>query len=789
MDWPDLTYSLNPTWPDWLPDAAALPTLLGVAAVLVLLTLWTYLGSRGASRGASLGRVLVVLLLRLAALAVALVVALRPAVGVQVLEGLEPSKLLVVVDASESMNIPDEFNSLSRWETARRILAARPVADALKRLSADEQIEAVYYQAAEHIAPFDPQGAARGKRTDIGTWLHELHQKHAGQDRLRGVILLSDGADNGTRYPTLDEARRWSGVCPIYTLGHGKPQGDGERRDVIVAGVRAAPSPVPAKAKLTVTGTVHAPGFKDVLVDVSLWIQGSHDKEPRLLAEMRGHPLPGEKNNEVVFTQDAPETPDEYKLTLKIAKVAGEADDTNNEATTYVQVTREGISVLWVEAHPRAYESVFPVRYALSRDKRIRVYRVQPDPRTIGTARDFYEFDRRHYDVIVLGDLTAQQFDGGNGAILEKVRDLVRDKETHVGLMMLGGLDALGKGGWGKTPLAEILPVALDTERQLDQPVRVRPTEAALKLGYPFLNLEGDAKKNRELWDKTFRPLDGMALLGTVRPGATVLAGGTGDEPILVAGQPAGRVLVFGGDTTWKAWLRPGTQAAYNQFWRHAVLWLANQDDRAGTLWVELKSRRLLAGSPDRLDYAFGLKDKDGKEARDATFDVKVFGPAGEAVSVPPASPEKDHRRGTLAAPATPGEYRLQIAGKGKDARGEPVADSRTVHFQVVAEDLEMQRRAPDHELLTDIAKASGGKFDHAGEAELLGLLGELKGQVRRESHARVERWPDWDRHPATDAWPDQIAGLWASSALLWMLAFAALLCGEWGLRRKWGMV
>src|SRR3954447_6301394 len=99
MNWSDFSCSLNPPWPDWLPEAAALPTVLGAAALLIALTLWTYLGTRGAR----FGRILVVMLLRLGALAVALLVALRPSLGMQVLEGLEPSRLVFVIDASESM--------------------------------------------------------------------------------------------------------------------------------------------------------------------------------------------------------------------------------------------------------------------------------------------------------------------------------------------------------------------------------------------------------------------------------------------------------------------------------------------------------------------------------------------------------------------------------------------------------------------------------------------------------------------------------------------------------------
>jgi uncharacterized membrane protein len=777
MNWPDITCSLNPTWPDWLPETAAVPALLGTGAVLAVLTLWTYLGVRGRR----IGRVLAVLLLRMAAVAVALLVALRPSVGVQVLEGLEPSKLLIVVDASESMNVPDDFNSQSRWDNARRILASRAVTDALKRLSADEQIEAVSYQAAEGVAPFDPRGKALGKRTDMGAWLHELYQKHAGQDKLRAVLLFSDGADNGTRYPTLDEARKWRGVCPIHAFGHGKPQEEVERKDIIVETVRTAPT-VPAKTKMAVTAMVHAPGFEGVVVKVGLWAQGPQDPEPVLLGEVEKHTLKSAKNNEIVLTREAPETPDEYKLTFKVEKVDGEADHTNNEASTFVVVTKEGLSVLWVEGRQRPYEPVFALRYALGGDKRFRVYYAQADPKAPG--RDRYEFDKRQYDVIVIGDLSAPQFSGGDVTVLERVRDLVKAKKA--GLMMLGGVDTFGRGGWDRTPLAEVLPVTLDIDQQLDNPVRVRPTEEALKGRYPFLTLDQDGKKNQELWENEFAPLDGMAFLGKVKDGAVVLAKGNGDDPILVAGQPAGRVLVFGGDTTWKAWRRPQTLAAYNKFWRQAMLWLANQDDRAGELWVKLESRRLLAGTSDKLAFTFGL-EKDREPVTGATYTVQARGPGG--TFNPLFRAEQKHQRGELAVPPVVGEYLLQIRGKGKDRLGSEVSDEKTVHFLVVAEDLELARKAPDHDHLTSIAVASGGQFYPADETLLLKLLSDLKGQVRQESHARVIRWPDWDRRPVSDAWTDQLAGLWGSAAPLWFIAFAALLGCEWGLRRLWGMV
>src|SRR5689334_269682 len=98
----DLSLSLDPAWP-WSLPAVGLPLLAGVALALVLLTVWTYTGMRGASAR----RVVLIVLLRLGALAVALLVVARPSVAHKQIEGLEPSRLLVLFDASASMNVTD----------------------------------------------------------------------------------------------------------------------------------------------------------------------------------------------------------------------------------------------------------------------------------------------------------------------------------------------------------------------------------------------------------------------------------------------------------------------------------------------------------------------------------------------------------------------------------------------------------------------------------------------------------------------------------------------------------
>lgn len=766
-EFPTLTDA--PAWPWSLVPPYGVLGLALVALLLAGLTAWTYVGVRGAT----FQRVLIVLGLRLLALALACLMLLRPSFAVQE-SNQPPSTLLIVLDASQSMTIQDEIGSRSRWDYVQQLLhEAEP---ALATLQDAKHVKIAMYRFGEEVQDFDGHGNADGKRTDFGTMLHELMERHGRDRNLRGVLILSDGADNGTRYAALAEAAQWRPLhCPIHTFGVGRPTTGDKQRDIAFSSrpglpaIQVNPSPAPIKSKLTVRGTLDAPGFENENVTVRLFID---DKE--IVA--RKETLHKTFGNEFSLTTDAPARAGEIKVTLKVDPKEGEATKANNEISTFVTVTKEGLSVLLVD-RPRFPEPQL-LSDALSADPRIRVFPVWlRDDQPSDEQRDLFEFQKHPYDVIILGDVSAARLKAADPNALKEIDKLVRDKGA--GLLMMGGDDTFGNRDWPGTPLADLSPVELrNSVDQLNEEIHMKPTTIGLA---HYIRLANKPNDNEVLWQK-LPPLDGMTILGTPKPIAADLADGIGKDgshPLLVGEDLGkGRTLAFGGDTTWR-WMRLGQpktnegRDAHDRFWRQVVLWLAHQDKVEGNVWVKPETRRLAVGS--KLPFQVGLRGPGGVDLENAHFEVTVHGPANAELPVPIAR-ERGQDRGVFWKTDRAGEYRLHVNAwpKGADAR-KSAPETTEVRFIVYEDDAEMARRAADHEFLERLAEADLGAF-HPGE-EFPRFVQDLRHLPLTEAAQKPTLWPDW-----------RSTGLPGFLVLLYVL-FAGVLSFEWFLRRRWGLV
>jgi hypothetical protein len=368
--------------------------------------------------------------------------------------------------------------------------------------------------------------------------------------------------------------------------------------------------------------------------------------------------------------------------------------------------------------------------------------------------------------------------------VLHKISELVH---KGTGLMMLGGYETFGNSDWATfgRDVGNLLPVQLNVEGQIDTPVKVEPTPGGL--AYYLMRLGSTPAESKAIWDK-LPPLDGMNRLGAPKPGAAVLAVRQGtQEPMLVGTQieKGGRTLAFAGDSTWKNWSRSReAYTAHHRFWQQAVLWLAQQEETGSDLWVKLDRRRLASGG--KLPFQVGLSGRSPEEAKKARFRVRIIGPNKADMEVP-TTREGDENRGVFWQTDAAGEYRVVVSGK--DAAGNDIKPDATARFLVYQDDVETAVQAANHDLLVKLAAAGGGKFHRADEDELARYLEELRAQPSAQGKPKADVWPDWKRNPASSAVTDQIDTLWTSGMLGCFLAFVTLLCLEWFLRRRWGMV
>jgi uncharacterized membrane protein len=762
----EFTLNTDPTYP-WSVGGFGLPLLVAAALLLTGLTIWTYLGARGST----FRRMVAVLALRLSALLLAFLALLRPALAFRG-ELRYPSVLVIAVDDSESMSIQDEFDGRSRWERAQQIL--RKCEPELRKLHDEHEVTVVLRRFSESVRPLDlddDAAKADGKRSDYGLMMRDLFDHHGGERYLRGLVVMGDGAQNGIQPDPLAVAGEWRTKCPVHTFGFGKTTTSDRQSDIALTDITIDRSPIPAKGKFVVTAVADAPGFENREVVVRLFID---DKQVPVLIgdhEEMGHKetLRLTTGNEVRVTANAPAQAGEIKVTLKIEKLEGELVESNNEISTFATVSKEGIGVLYVDK--RREERAF-ILEALASDPRIRVDRV-----TLGGGApaegSLFHLDDRPYDVIILGDVTADEVRRADAGAPTKIKQLV---DKGAGVMMIGGRRNFANGhwqgkkvgdAWTETELRDVLPVDLSDSGEINRDaISLVRTEAGKD--HFLLRLADDPRENEKVWDG-LKLYGGAARMGRAKNGAAVLLRSAEGDDILVArdvGQ--GRSVAFAGDTTY-LWVRPPKGDQYHQrFWRQLVLWLAHQEKTESKLWVKPDARRVKAGR--RLGFSAGIRGKDGQDIKGAVFDAKVNGPAAAQLW---KTRDGDQERIAVEATA-PGEYQLVVEGHSSD--GQEVRGKETVRFLVSQDNAEMTRRAADPEFLKRLAAAGGGKFHPGEEEELARYLRELPSQPLGGLRPIPNLWPDWRRAGASLFLPG------------FLLLFVALVSLEWFFRRRWGM-
>lgn len=811
----------------WLIDPAFAP-VVGIGIVLIATTLWTYIGNPQTTWR----RLLIVLALRLAALLILMLTAARPSLGV-VENPKQPSTLIICVDVSESMSVKDEIGGQARIDAVRKTLErCQPTID---ELLTEQNVNVVIYKFGppdfnEATSLYTPTTPADAKRSDYGTMLSRLYDRWQTEQRIRGLIIIGDGVDNGETFPPFAEAAKFGrrGV-PAHTVVVGSQTVTSETKDIAVTSIECNPSPAVIKNKMVVTARVNAYSFNGTKVVARVSI----NDDPKL-TRVEEFTLDREKNELKIVDVPTPEVKGEYKVKVevgterdgKIVALPGELSGLNNVSETYLTVQKEGVRILIVD-QLRFEETL--LRDALRSEPRFDLYEVirQTDLQPSDSERTLLDLEKQAYDVVIIGNVNADHLRRAAPDFLKQLTDLATKK--GIGVMFLGGEYSF-QGISDTTLLPLKCGPIIDKLDQLGNPLSTYPAIPTTRGIEKMFRVSGKpgqppkAGESEEMWNRmnnfrTGRRLHGYNQITLPKGGLySVFAWTTseaddpkinaagnemapGGSPLLVGSQRGdankGRWLAFAGfDTqTWCVlgqFSQPKTRDGlemHHRFWRQCVLWLAHQDEEESQVYARPQYRQMKVTQEQTIRV--GMKKPDGTDDPNAPLTVRIVPlPPGQQEPKPEdlqkASPQtiltdvdksngQPFRKVLFRAPA-PGEYFVSVTTPGQKADGAPDTLRGSAKFIAIPDiSDEMLRVTADPDFMQKLAVPTGGKAMRLDD--LPGFLKELKAEAPPDLGKKPKYYPDWHRNRSRGFLPS------------WLVLFVILLGAEWGLRRLWGMV
>ena len=293
------------------------------------------------------------------------------------------------------------------------------------------------------------------------------------------------------------------------------------------------------KNELSVAGVAKINGFVNDNVPIELLFETVPGEmhvvgQSEIKATEDGQNLPVEVNY-------VPQSPGEYKVTLRAVSPPGDVAPANNELSTFVTVRKGGIVSSICKADCRWRRSSFC--------RALETHRSQHAPRT-DRRPEQRDSPRRPSHALRTRQIRRLSDRRSRFVRLRaaELQQLTKTVTGGAGLMMLGGLHSFGPGGYQTTPLAEILPIEmLPLERQHFG----EPTAADLHIPGPIgmqptvgeqlrIMLLAPVEKNRSAWAE-LPPLDGANRFRGLGRQANVLAESNDASqaaPLLVGASP-----------------------------------------------------------------------------------------------------------------------------------------------------------------------------------------------------------------------------------------------------------
>ncbi|MES2177568.1 MAG: glutamine amidotransferase [Gemmatimonadota bacterium] len=668
--------------------------------------------------------------------------------------------LAVVLDDSRSMRLKDIGDS-SRLAAVQGVFSDS--SELMKKLGTKFALRTFRFAADAGPSSGAKTLLATGARSDIAGALDVTREDLAGMP-LAGVILVTDGADNGggdlgAAILAL-KARR----VPVYTVGVGEERFE---RDIAIERV-SAPASVLAGST--------------VLLEAGIGVRGARGETTTISVEANGHivateevKLPDGGDVARVRLRLPPQPAGTYQLSVRAKPLPNEPVTENNEYHTVLDVRQGPVRILYLEGELRpefaflrravaADSSVEVVGLMRSADKKFLRLGVHDSLELISgfpTKRE----ELFKYRAIILGSIESSFFSGDQ---LRMLAEFVSQRGGS--LLALGGRSSLSEGGFADTPVAEVLPVILSRQGRdtglAPLVLNVRPTTTGV--GHAALQLRGNDAASAARWD-SLPPLTSVNNIGALRSGATtLLTGRVGNKagnlevPLLTYqryGRGMGAVFAVQDSWLWKMHASiPVEDATYATLWRQLLRWMVEGVSEQVDV-VAIPSR---VGPGEPVTLRAHVADSTYQPVNGSSVVAKVTTPTGRIVEVPLewSLREDGSYTGRFVADEK-GVYALSAESRrGRDT-------TRSITSSLLADDqgADVEQAEQRKPLLTRIAKETGGKYYRLAQSSAL-----ADDVIFTESGVTVRE--------AKDIWDMPIV----------FFILATLLGAEWVYRRRRGL-
>jgi uncharacterized membrane protein len=725
--------SFASAWPLWV-----LVAILAVGVVLFAFTLFR-------QRHLAWWRKVIIGALQALLLATVLVMLWRPVLLVERVRDRE-NVVAVVMDASASMAHGE--GEKSRLQESVAALQGGPL-DALRKSFGVRLFSfAGPVQTLRQLDEMPPPGS----QTRIGDALNTVMQTGATTP-LSGIILVTDGGENGGTLSEERLAELASFGVPVHTVGVGPEQ---IPNDLELDSVTLADAAAPGEVLNAEVSIRHSAKGKTRL--------RVYDGEKLLAAQ------------DVTLTSDAGITtqsipvpagdPGVRDLRFTLDPLPGERNTINNSRTHVMDVTPQRRNILYVEGEPR-WEYKF-IRRAADTDSSLRMASIvratpnryyrqgieKPEELSAGFPKKIEELFG--YDAVVIGSFEATALTPEQHEALKNFVD-----RRGGGLLMLAGRDGLSDGGWGLAPVAQTLPAQLaPADSKTFGLISAKAVLTEYGAESPVTRFDDDAAKNVKAWNELPAFAD-LEPVGKLKPGAVVLLdakAGNKEVPLLVwqhYGRGTSYVLTTGSTWRWKMRL-PHEDQRHFTFWRQLLHALAADAPPR----ISLTTSGKVFDDQRRVPINAELHNEKFEPVNDAAVALTVTGDDGNAqqLQMSPSGQGDGRYTATVDAPAT-GLYRVSMTAK----TGNTDVGSLETHFRRndgVVEHFGTQQNRP---LLQRIADSTGGRYWR------LDQLADLPEAMRYSKAGIVER---------------QTLELWNLPVFFLLLLLLKL--GEWLLRLRW---